>query len=182
MRIETATGSEAEERTKRLLVERLEHYNTSRWHFTDRVVIDENAAGHSHPVLTLGTKFPVRSRVGVVSLFLHEQIHWYLVAKPEACSAAQQELSTVYPEVPDASNGGARNERSTYLHLIVNWLEIEVLRAVVGSGNAEKTLQAACRGRIYQWIYSRVADDREVIGNVIRKHGLDEILHPEPGS
>ncbi len=178
MRIETATGSESEERTKRLLVELLENYDTSRWHFTDHVIIDENALGHSHPVLTLGTTFPVRSRIGVISLFLHEQIHWYLAGKPGACSAAQEELRRMYPEVPDASNGGARDECSTYLHLIVNWLEIEVLRAVVGTDDAEETLQAARYGRVYQWIYSRVAEDGEAIGNVIRKHGLGARLPP----
>ncbi len=84
----------------------------------------------------------------------------------------------MYPEVPDASNGGARDASSTYLHLIVNWLEVEVLRAVVGTGDAQETLQAACHGRVYQWIYSRVAEDRETIGNVIGKHGLGAILQP----
>lgn len=157
-------------------MELLEKYDTSRWHFTVRVVIDDNALAHSHPVLTLGTRFPVRSRVGVLSTFLHEQIHWYLAARREQCSAAIEQLRTMYPDVPDGSRGGARDERSTYLHLVVNWLENEGLRSIAGAEDAEATLRAACRGPVYTWIYRRVAEDREAIGNVIRRHGLHEIL------
>lgn len=177
MRIETATGSEKEERTRLLLAELLEEYDTSRWQFTDRVIIDERSLGHSHPVLTLGTRFPVRTRIGVLSSFLHEQIHWYLGTQRRQCSAAIDELRVMYPDAPDATGGGARDQRSTYLHLVVNWLEIEGLRSVVGSNEADDTLQAACRGGSYTWIYKRVLEQRDVIGKVIQRHGLDSVLN-----
>lgn len=177
MRIETATGSEEEERTRRLLAELLDEYDTSRWQFTDRVIIDERSLGHSHPVLTLGTTFPVRTRIGVLSNFLHEQIHWYLDARRQQCSAAIDEMRAMYPDPPDAAGGGARDQRSTYLHLVVNWLEIEALRSVVGSLETDDTLHTACRGGSYRWIYRRVLEERDAIGRVIRRHSLDTVLN-----
>lgn len=178
MRIETATGSEREERTKAMLEGLLAEHDTSRWQFTDLVVIDETAVGHSHPVLTLGTKFPVRTRIGVLSTFLHEQIHWYLLVQREACSAAIADLRVMYPHVPGPPDGGARDERSTYLHLVVNWLELESLRSIVGRDCADETLRAACRAPVvYHWIYGRVFEDHEAIGQVVRGRGLAEVLN-----
>lgn len=160
----------------------LAEYDTSRWWFTDVVVIDQTSISHSHPVMTLGTRFPVRTRLGVLSTFLHEQIHWYLVARSEACSAAITDLRVMYPEVPGVGDGGARDERSTYLHLVVNWLELESLRSVVGHSDADETLRAACRVPVvYRWIYERVFENHEAIGQVVRRFRLDEVLSaPSP--
>ena len=76
----------------------------------------------------------------------------------------------LYPAVPvGRSEGGARNEFSTYLHLIVNWLEHDALCRVVGE---ERALENTRAQQAYRWIYQTVLTDSERIGEVVREHGL----------
>jgi hypothetical protein len=162
-----------EESTKELLLKIFERFDLSRWTFTDRVIIDHTAKPHSHPVLTLGTKFIVRTPLGVLSTYLHEQLHWYLVDRADETRAAIEDLRKMYPAVPDAEHGGAANDHSTYLHLVVNWLELESLAAVVGREMAEETLRQAAEGPVYGWVYGEVFDKHVDIGDVVRRHGLE---------
>jgi len=180
VRVETANGEAHEESTKDLLEKIFEKFDLSRWAFTDLVVIDHAAIAHSHPVLTLSTKFVVRTPLGVVSTYLHEQLHWYLSERSEETLAAMEELRRVYPSVPGAEHGGANDDHSTYLHLVLNWLELESLAAVVGRERAEETLRQAVGGPIYGWVYGEVFDKHADIGGIVRRHGLDTLLQTSP--
>ena len=51
------------------------------------MLIDEHAIPHSDPVLTLHTRY-LHDDDGLVSAFLHEQMHWYVDAHAEAVAAA----------------------------------------------------------------------------------------------
>lgn len=172
IRITTAHDSDEEQRVAQLLADLLERYDTTRWHFTLDVVIDETAIPHSHPVLTLTTRVMGRSLVGLITAFLHEQLHWYLEANEDAGFAAIAEVQELFPEVPTSDDGGARDAFSTLLHLLLNWLELESLRQVVGEGEADELLRGAGGGRVY------VFDRYEDIASVIRRHGLDKVLTP----
>ena len=174
--VETATGRPEEDRVKSLLEGLLSDYDTSKWEFTDRVVIEHLAIPRSHPVLTLGTRFIVRTALGVLTTYLHEQIHWYLVERGENTASAIEELRQRYPDVPDRDHGGAHDDHSTYLHLLVNWLELESLRIVVGPEKADETLRQAVDGPVYGWIYRRVFEDYDVIGGVVRRNQLDHLI------
>lgn len=175
MRIDTAAAQPTEVEVQQTLAALLDRYDTRRWHFADRVVIKDGAISHSHPVLTLGTMFIVPGPFGVLSTFLHEQIHWFLSAREDDVAAAIEELRVQFPDVPDWSAGGGRTEFGTYLHLLVNWLELESLRQVIGHA-AEDTLREAVDGRIYGWIYRQVFDRHNDIRTVIIAHGLDKCL------
>lgn len=176
VRVETATEHPDEERTRALLERLLAEHDTSAWEYTDRVVVEHLAVPRSHPVLTIGTHFIVRTAMGVLTTYLHEQIHWYLVERGNDADFAIQELRALYPEVPDHDHGGASDDRSTYLHLVVNWLELESLRIVAGSERADQTLLQAVDGPVYGWIYRRVFEDHDLIGDAVRRHRLDHLV------
>ncbi len=179
MEIATANGTQDEARVRDLLLQLLDRYDTRRWHFTDKMVIDENATPHSHPVLTLTTRMLGRSPMGLLSSFLHEQLHWYVQARGDDGLRAIDDVRALFPNAPAHDQGGARDEFSTYLHLMVNWLELESLRQVVGREEADKLLRSTVDGPVYGWIYRQVFDRHDDIGGVVRRHGLDRILSAE---
>jgi len=174
--VETANGTDSEESVKQLLEDLLAKYDTSRWTFTDHVVVEDSATPHSHPVLTIGTRPIVRTPFGVLTTYLHEQIHWYVADRPDATAAAVEDLKLLYPEVPDKEQGGARDRESTYLHLIVNWLELESLRLLVGEKAADVTLRQTVDGPVYGWIYQRAFEDHATLATVVSRHRLDDLI------
>ncbi|MCK1514737.1 hypothetical protein IVB22_19660 [Bradyrhizobium sp. 190] len=85
-------------------------------------------------------------------------MHWYTerlgCAGPE--SSLIGELKRRYPAAPVGFPEGANDEYSTYLHLLVNWLEIEAASQFLTHERAEET---ARRKHYYRWIYRTVLDD-----------------------
>jgi len=81
------------------------------------------------------TTIPPRSRP-----FIHEQLHWLLVARSAATDSAMADLRRLYLVVPRASPEGARDEESTYRHLLVCMLEFDAVRQVFGEAAARRTL------------------------------------------
>ncbi|HTI42964.1 MAG TPA: hypothetical protein VL693_14150 [Vicinamibacterales bacterium] len=69
------------------------------WLFTRRVLIDERAIPHSHPVLTVGYGDHDDDNL-LLSNFVHEQLHWWLVAHQAATDAAIVELRQLFPGMP----------------------------------------------------------------------------------
>ena len=122
-----------EHRTRRMIEDMLIEHDLSRFTFTHRIVIDGNAVPHSHPVLTLSTRFMVRTMDGVVADYLHEQLHWYAASRVSETRNANREWRLMYGRVPRTRGGGAKTRRSTMLHLTVNWLEIAALKEVLGA-------------------------------------------------
>jgi hypothetical protein len=105
----------------------------------------------------------------LLSTFLHEQLHWLEDARPDAYRAAMRELRERYPEVPTAAEGGARDEESTYRHLLVCDLEYQAMTALVGPDRARQTL---ARITHYAWIYDKVLNDPRV-REVVLRNGFD---------
>ena len=174
--VDTANGTPEEHRVRQALLDLLDRYDVARWRVTDHVVIDETAIPHSHPVLTLSTRVLGRSLTGLLSTYLHEQLHWYLGARYDATVAAIDEVRELFPEVPPQDRGGAHDDDSTYLHLVLNWLELESLRLAVDANDADTFVAAVVDGPGYGWIYRQVVDLHSEIGGIVRAHGLDEIL------
>ena len=56
MEVTLAHGTEAEAQTRNQLQRLLKTYDVSGWTWTGKVVIDQDAIPHSHPVLTLHTR------------------------------------------------------------------------------------------------------------------------------
>ena len=77
MSISLATGTEGEARARDQLLLLLDRYELHRWQFTSRVRIEQGAIPHSHPVLTLNTRYPDDDLLAL-STYLHEQLHWFV--------------------------------------------------------------------------------------------------------
>ena len=73
--IELAHGSQAEEATRDALLRLVGEHDVSAWLYTHRVIIDQTAIPHSHPVLTLHTRH-LGEDEHLLSTFVHEQFHW----------------------------------------------------------------------------------------------------------
>jgi len=149
----------------------IETYDLDRWTFTRSVIIEYRATPHSHPVLTLSTRY-INDDDKALSTYLHEQLHWYSEEHSAAVEQVKAELRNLYPDLPTGYPDGARDADSNYLHLIVNTMEYRALAEVIG---AERATQVFGRHRHYRRLYDIVEADIEVIEGVMARHGLD---HP----
>jgi hypothetical protein len=106
-------------------------------------------------------------------MYLHEQMHWYVtwyshVRAPQWRKLLER-LRERYPSVPAADAGGGNDEFSTYLHLLVNWLEIEAVSKFIDRDRVVGHVRAL---HFYRWIYQAVTDDWEALGALYREQGL----------
>ncbi len=169
-----ANGTEREIRTRAQLARLLSNYDLEPWLFTRRIFIDEaEEIPHSHPVLTVNTD-PLDDDAAQLATLLHEQFHWFRSGRMQGLDAALADLREIFPEVPSGGSTGARNERSTYLHLVICDLEFQALSKLLGEEEARRVLSGF---RHYTWIYE------QVLGNpaVRRTHERHGLLVPERG-
>lgn len=124
-------GSPAEVQARDQLQRLLTKSDLSKWIFTRSILIDEKAIPHSHPILTLHTRH-LKDDDLLLSTFVHEQLHWFLIQKDKETDEAIKDLRALFPKVPVAFPEGAGNEESTYLHLLVNYLEYRADREILG--------------------------------------------------
>jgi len=164
--ISLKNNSETESRTRENLQKLLQQYDLSKWIFTRKVLIEDRVIPHSHPVLTLSTR---GEGDALLSTFVHEQIHWFLDEHSERTEKAKAELRAMYPKVPVGPPDGARNEESSYLHLLVNYLEYEAMRELIGDAKAKGLLEG--KG-YYKWIYRIVLEDTARIKDVVERNKL----------
>ncbi len=166
LEITLKNNSQSEMATKEELQRLLKQYDTSKWTFTRKVVIEDNVIPHSHPVLTVSTR-----EVGedLLSAYVHEQIHWFLSDNRDHTFKTIEEFKGIYQKVPVGGPDGARNEFSTYLHLIVNYLEYEAMKELIGEAKARELLAAK---RYYRWIYKTVLDDGPRIREIVERNQL----------
>jgi len=167
VRIGLASQNKAEEITRKKLVHILEEYNVEKWIFTDTLVISSSEIPHSHPVLTLNTR--PQSDLSLLAVFIHENAHWHLVEKEQETNLAIGELKKKFPSVPVGGGEGARDEYSTYLHLIVNFLEYDGIEQIAGERASKAVLN---RKPYYKWIYKQVLNNLEYLREITVKYGL----------
>jgi hypothetical protein len=178
--IRTAHNSAPELATKAQLERLLGEYDLRQWTFTHEVVIDEKSIPHSHPVLTLHTRH-LKQDDELLSTYLHEQLHWFLVRHPAETKAAEQDLMKLYPSVPVGYPEGANDTESTYLHLLVCRLEQRADLAVLGEQRTDAAMQFWV-GDHYRWVYRTVLADGAKIDEILERHGLaaPDARQPDP--
>jgi len=159
---------------EQLEAERLRHllgrFDLAPWLFTRRVLIDEKTTPHSHPVLTVGYGDHGDDNL-LLSNFVHEQLHWWFVAHQEQTSAAMAELRELFPHLPVGAPDGAADERSSYLHLLVIYLEYQADKSLLGDQRAADVM-TFWKGDHYRVLYKTVLDSDVVIGRVVAEHDL----------
>jgi hypothetical protein len=133
-------------------------------------VIEEGAIPHSHPVLTLST---VNGGDFQLASLLHEQMHWFCAAHDaDAERAYEEQLRPRYPVVPVGRPDGAEDEESTYLHLIVCWLELDALIQLRGQSVAATVAEGAAAAGLYAWVYRTVLHDFDALRTIYAQHSL----------
>lgn len=161
------SGDEREKRAEVQLRRLLREYDLAPWLFTRKVVIESGVIPHSHPVLTINTGL-IDDDEKQLSMFLHEQIHWFISTDKAAVESTVAELRELYPEVPIGGREASGSEFGTRMHLIVCWFQLEAMTELVGAERARKVL---ARHGHYTWIYRRVLEDTEKIGLLLRRQG-----------
>jgi hypothetical protein len=161
----------AAERVRDMLADLRRRYDLARLEYAKQVRIAPTEIPHSHPKITLNTW--VRDDLSLLSTYLHEQMHWYVTWYSHARAPQWRELfgtlRTRYPTVPVGGADGAQDEFSTYLHLIVNWLEIETTSQFFPR---ERVVAHAGALPFYRWPYKTVIDDWEPLGTAYAEQGL----------
>ena len=147
-------------------------HDLSRYEYTRMVRIVPGGDTFSHPMLTLGNRFAENEDL-FLSTYLHEQMHWYLwhLGTPDSdpVAAFMDELVRRYPEAPTELPDGARNYESTYLHLVINWLEVAATGEFIGRVRACAVADAQ---RTYRWIYRTVLRVWDPLQELYERHGL----------
>jgi len=164
-------GTEPEQQAQAQLEGLIGKYDLAKWTFTRTVVIDEKThPPHSHPVLTLNARY-VDDDIWQLSTYVHEQLHWFFVERQEALRKATDDLRKVYPDVPKGPPEGARDERSTYLHLFVCYVEYDALKQLAGEEVARAQIEKFADHH-YKWVYRTVLSDGERIRLILERHSL----------
>ena len=164
-----ANGSEREAIMAKELRDLIRTHDVSPWILTRKILIDEERIPHSHPVLTIHTRH-IGEELELLSTFVHEQLHW-LEEEPwlEDFQAAMTDFEGLFPVVPSSANGGARDEQSTYRHLLVCDMELLALTTLIGQTAARQTLAEITH---YEWVYDKVLNDPRV-RKVTLSHGFN---------
>lgn len=156
--------------TKNQLQKLLGQYDVSKWIFTKKIIVDRDAIPHSHPILALSTRH-LKDDELLLSTFVHEQIHWFIEANREQTNKAITELKTIFQKVPVGFPEGAQDEESSYLHLLVCYLEYQADKELFGKLKARQIMEFWTTDH-YTWIYKQVLGEERIIGTVIRKYKL----------
>lgn len=171
--ISLKNGDPEEMATQRQLERLLALYDVQPWVFTNRVVIDSGRSviPHSHPVLTLSTRH-LRDDELLLATFIHENLHWFMDAHSQEVEKAVADLKVMFPKVPAGHPEGARDERSTYEHLLVCTLEYDAIKPLLGELRARQVIDFWTTDH-YTWIYRTVLERGWDLRGVLKKHGLN---------
>jgi hypothetical protein len=166
--VEAKTDHPREAQTRDELRRLLAEHDLSGLQWTDRVVIENWAVPHSHPILTLNT----RTRGDdLLAAYLHEQLHWWFDAHPHTRDAVDA-TRPAWPTVADASAGGAKSEHSTREHLLLCYLEHQSMLELVGPDRASAALHRKTQDVVYPWVYFQVRACGPALDTICTDHKL----------
>lgn len=170
LEISLKNGTPAEAQTRDQLRRLLATYDLSPWIYTKTVVIDARAVPFSHPTLTLHTRH-LKDDDLLLSTFLHEQLHWFFAERQPATDLAMADLRAIFPTVPSGGREGGRDEPSSYLHLLVCYLEQQATRSVLGDLETRQVMEFWATDH-YTWVYRTVLDRGDEIRKVLSARRL----------
>jgi hypothetical protein len=166
-----AHGTADEQGTAKQLLRLRVQYDLTRWTFAHQTRIESSATPHSHPILTLNTQY-LHDDGLLLATYLHEQLHWFVMAHAEGLESAVAAFRARYPDASVGHPDGANDNDSTYAHYVVCYLEWRALEDIVGQSEAARIF-AFWRQDRYHAVYAAVMDDQEAIGEIVtREIGL----------
>jgi hypothetical protein len=159
------------EHVRDMLLDARRRFDLSPLEYSKEVRIAPTEIPHSHPRITLNTW--IRDDLSLLAMYLHEQMHWYVTWYSHAHAPQWRQLFSHlrerYPVAPVGGTDGANDEFSTYLHLLVNWLEIEAVSRFV---QRDRVVEYVRQMPFYRWIYQTVIDDCQSLDALYRDRGL----------
>jgi hypothetical protein len=150
--------------TRQNLEQLFQVYHLKPFLFTHDLQIQSQVTPHSHPVLTLNTRFAEQPNK-LLSVFIHEQLHWWAESKTESVNKAITELKVLFPQLPQDG-----------LNLIICFFEYESMIHFVGRKEANKILKDFIhKDKIYPQIYTQVYLKYKPIDAIVTKYALNPI-------
>ncbi len=171
LNISLKNNSKKEKDIKNKLINLLKKYDASKFIYTKNIIIDEDAQiPHSRPVLTLNTNEKYgNNELMLLSVFLHEQFHWFEDINREKITSCIKDLVKKYPEVPVNLPEGAGTRFATYVHLIINYYEFWALGKLIGGNKAKEVIGNM---KHYTWVYKTILKDKNELKEILNKNGL----------
>jgi hypothetical protein len=99
------------------------------------------------------------------------QTHWWMQAHAAQTEAAIATLKTRYPTLPVGYPEGADTLHASYEHLLINWLELDAVRRVLGQVEAQRIAKFWSHDH-YTKLYQAVGADGDAIKAVAQENGL----------
>jgi hypothetical protein len=155
--------------TKQNMLHLAQVYDLRPMLFTKKIHIQSQVVPHSHPVLTINTRNAENPKK-ILSVWLHEELHWWALQKSRNVNLAMKELKKIYPKAPVTKSNGPD---STFLHLIICHLELKALGFFVGNKEAREIItEIMKKDKIYPWIYYQVLYKDFAIKRIVKKYKL----------
>lgn len=167
--VTTKSETASEKHVKRRLEKLFDSFDLEKYLYTKGIQIQDSIIPHSHPVLTLNTAF--RDDVHLLSTFLHEQMHWYTLSKHKEVGQVAHTIIKTYTNVPVNLPEGGGSEQSTYLHILVNYLEFHALSQVIGYEKAKSHMEFMCTQH-YTWVYKTILEDEKELETLLSTNKL----------
>ena len=147
--------------TRQNLEQLLGVYKLSPVIYTEDVVIQSGVVPRSHPVLTINTRYAENPQK-ILSVFVHEQFHWWTEKNKARSQKAAQELTKLYPE----------QDKAQLEHILICFLEYEALMYFLSKHEAEIILRDFILENIHPWIYAQVMANYPELNKVILRNEL----------
>lgn len=148
--------------TKQNVFQLVQIYDLEPYLFTKDITIQTGVIPHSHPILTLNTRYADQPMKILASL-LHEEFHWWVGLNQNDYKKAVTELSKMFPN----------KDRNSYQHLIICYLEYKALVKFLGKKEATKLVRSFMnRDKIYPWVYTQIITHETKIASLVKRNKL----------
>ena len=165
-------NSSEEQEQKHQIEEFAKHYDLSKYTITRDIVINQYAANHSSPVLTLNLRFLGNEDDRSLSFYVHEQAHWLLMTRYRRQTREMvDELMKLYPNIDIDPPHGDGNLRSSYAHMLVIMLEWQALESLIGVKRAEAVIKFK-RHHHYTDLFATVMDHRPEMEAFLKRYDV----------
>jgi len=173
IKIDLSEATRKASKTKVYLEELRSKFNLNHIEYTHQIRIAPLEIPHSHPILTLNTQFidtGMAGKLNVLAQYVHEQIHWGLdLHRKQETQKAIAFFEDHYADLHSSFPETAQDRYSTYLHVIVNWLELDCLRRLLGEGKGNEII---LKSYTYSKIYTLVHNDFKFIQCQLERFGI----------
>lgn len=167
--VEEVKSNRKTTKTKQNLLHLFQIYDLAPFIFTKKIRIESMVVPHSHPILTLNSRY-ADEPYKLLAVFLHEQLHWWAASEQKAFDQGIKEMKNLFPQLPASAGTQVRNY---YLHILICYLEYEALAHFIGKAETDKIHEEFIhKDRIYPWIYEQVKEKYTEIKKVVGTLGL----------